>query len=136
MSGVPSQVIKAYADGAERIKAAFSAADENTFRMAQVAKQQYVNDIISTRGALNDVIGKGIEDSNAVIKVDPIVKSLQNSMSKLNPTLDAPQIDEIKGMIKKVNDISFNDGTMPVQQAQQLKATFAGNCRRSISGRC
>lgn len=126
VSGVSDTVIKAYADGAQRIKAAFAEGGESSFRMAEAARKQYITDLVQTRSALNDTIGKGVEDSSAVIRSEPIIENLKASSAKLNPKLDGAQIDEINALIKSVEEVSFKDGSIPIQTAQQLKVKMQG----------
>lgn len=131
ISDIPAPVIKAYADGAERIKALYKQAGEageNTeaFRMAEAAKTKYLTDIKDTRTALNNQISSGVKDSTELISSEPIIAKLQEGAARLNPDITdhAPQIAKINSFIEDVKKVAGDDGKLSLSEANQLKMTF------------
>jgi hypothetical protein len=126
VSAVPASLVKTYADGAERIKAALGSANGSIQRMGQAAKEQYVTDLVQTRNVLGKQVEAGVAGSTEQISVAPILAKLEASKASLSKDLDPGQMQSIQEMIDRATKIAGDDNKLSLPEAAQLTKHFQG----------
>jgi hypothetical protein len=102
-TGVPIELIKAYKNDRDALVNMKNQSGGNPAIASEQIKNKWGNIIQDTKDVANNEISQGLKESNKSIKVDDVVKNLNNIRDQLKPDIhsqDIAQIDHIVNTIK------------------------------------